>query len=165
VSDQPSDKGLEIFLDPEQPELPFPAHNVTFKVHDKLRYEKEALATASNQFHLSSITPNMIHATLGLTTEANEIADHLKAVLFYGKPLDKVNLIEEIGDLFWFSALLLQEINYLYDLDTDQSHKDITFADIMQKNLAKLKVRFPDKFTEFDALNRDLSSERNVLEK
>ena len=36
--------------------------------------------------------------------------------------------------------------------------------DILEKNINKLKVRFPDKFTEEAANNRDLEAERKTLE-
>ena len=34
----------------------------------------------------------------------------------------------------------------------------------MTRVINKLKARFPDKFTEDDAFNRDLTTERKVLE-
>ncbi len=34
----------------------------------------------------------------------------------------------------------------------------------LSNNLAKLKARYPDKFTTENALNRDLNKERNILE-
>jgi hypothetical protein len=34
----------------------------------------------------------------------------------------------------------------------------------MERNINKLKVRFPDKFSEHSALNRDLETERKTLE-
>ena len=33
-----------------------------------------------------------------------------------------------------------------------------------ETNIAKLRARYGDKFTEFDALNRDLDVERKILE-
>lgn len=41
---------------------------------------------------------------------------------------------------------------------------DINFEDVLETNINKLKVRYPDKFSEFNALNRDLQEERKVLE-
>ena len=37
-------------------------------------------------------------------------------------------------------------------------------SEIMSSNIAKLKARYPNKFTQEDALNRDLNVERNILE-
>lgn len=41
----------------------------------------------------------------------------------------------------------------------------LDFYGILTTNIEKLKVRYPEKFTEHNATNRDLSSERKVLEK
>lgn len=47
-----------------------------------------------------------IHAGLGLCSEAGEVADALKRLQAYGKPLDLVNLKEEAGDCLWYISLL-----------------------------------------------------------
>ena len=43
---------------------------------------------------------------------------------------------------------------------------NINFEECLDLNINKLKIRFPDKFTEENALNRDLVSERkaNLME-
>lgn len=41
---------------------------------------------------------------------------------------------------------------------------NFTFEEILETNINKLKKRFPNKFTEYHALNRDLEAEREVLE-
>jgi len=94
---------------------------------------------------------DLLHASMGLVTEAGEFQDALKKHVFYGKPLDKVNLKEEIGDLLWYCAIALEA------LDTD-------FQAVMQTNIDKLKARYPEKFTEEKAENRDLDKERKILE-
>lgn len=54
---------------------------------------------------------NLDHAALGICTESAEIADAYKRFLVYGKPLDQVNLIEEVGDNLWYCALLAHTIH------------------------------------------------------
>jgi NTP pyrophosphatase (non-canonical NTP hydrolase) len=93
----------------------------------------------------------LLHAFIGMTTEVGELFDAFKKHLFYGKPLDLVNISEEIGDLFWYVALALDYIG-------------LDFETVMAQNNAKLKARFPDKFTEEAATNRDLRKEREILE-
>ncbi len=34
----------------------------------------------------------------------------------------------------------------------------------MERNIAKLQARYPDKFTQEQALNRDTDNERKILE-
>lgn len=48
---------------------------------------------------------NYMHVMFGLRTETAEIEDALKKHRFYGKPLDVVNIKEEIGDLLWYIAV------------------------------------------------------------
>jgi len=94
---------------------------------------------------------NLLHAAMGISTESGELMDAFKRKIFYGKELDVVNVKEEIGDLMWYVAILLREL-------------DLDFEELLQINIDKLKARYPDKFTEEHALNRDLDTERKILE-
>lgn len=116
-----------------------------------MKYEEEALSTLSNEAHYNLINEHLLHGALGIVTEAAEIADAIKKAIFYGKPLDLINIQEEIGDCFWYLAVLARETG-------------APFEDIMAQNIAKLRARYPDKFTEEAALNRDLDAERLTLE-
>ena len=46
------------------------------------------------------------HAQVGMVTELGELFDAWKKVAIYGKVVDNVNAIEEIGDVFWYVNLL-----------------------------------------------------------
>ena len=101
----------------------------------------------------------LLHAFIGLETEVGEILDALKKHLFYGKALDLINHSEEIGDLFWYEAIATDSLAKLmfknpYELENS----------IKEKNIAKLKARFPDKFSNNFAQNRNLEIERSILE-
>lgn len=115
------------------------------------QYQEEAGATESRNLHSFTMYQPYYHAAFGLVTEAAEFADVMKKQLFYGKAPDLTNLDEEIGDILWYVAIYLNA-------------RGKTFEQIFDQNNAKLKTRFPDKFTEFNALNRDLDAERKVLE-
>lgn len=110
-------------------------------------YKKAAERTLIDKGH----DMNLLHAAMGISTEAGELMDAFKRKIFYGKELDVVNLKEEVGDIMWYIAILLREL-------------DLDFEELLQLNIDKLRARFPDKFTEFDALNRDLDKERQILE-
>lgn len=92
-----------------------------------------------------------LHVVLGLCSEVGEFADQLKKHIFYGKPLDVINLKEEIGDLDWYIALACDILK-------------TTLSEIQATNIAKLRQRYPEKFTDENALERDLSAERAILE-
>jgi len=103
---------------------------------------------SSNQYYEQ---PDLLHATLGVVTEAGELADQIKRHYFYGTELDIPNIEEEIGDTLFYLARLIDLL-------------DLTFEDIMQKNIDKLRARYPDKFSKTKAIVRDLKKERAVLE-
>lgn len=96
------------------------------------------------------ITPDLIHAVIGIFTEAGEM---LEAVLkvFEGQPLDKVNLEEELGDKDWYAAMIYRELGVLPE-------------EVWELVIAKLRKRYPDRFTAEAAINRDVDAERKILE-
>jgi NTP pyrophosphatase (non-canonical NTP hydrolase) len=100
----------------------------------------------------------LLHAFVGLATETGEILDALKKYVFYGKPLDLVNLAEEIGDLNWYEAIATDALAILLEQNPNDLEKTIK-----ETNIAKLKARYPDKFSETNAVIRDLSTERDIL--
>lgn len=93
----------------------------------------------------------LTHGAIGIATESGEILDIIKKHTYYGKPIDKVNLAEEVGDVLWYCALILRNLG-------------MTFEEAAQMNVNKLRKRFPEKFNETEAVNRDLSEEREQLE-
>jgi NTP pyrophosphatase (non-canonical NTP hydrolase) len=97
-------------------------------------------------------TIDLLHAAIGMVTESGEFMDMLKKHLFYGKPLDEVNLNEELGDQIWYIAIALNALGS-------------SFEEVMARNIEKLQARYPDKFTERSALVRNLGKEREILEK
>lgn len=50
-----------------------------------------------------------MHFSLGIISEAGELADCIKAHAIYDKPLDVANIKEECGDMLWF-------LNYMSEL-------------------------------------------------
>lgn len=112
------------------------------------KYQAEAARTCAN---IDGDILDDVHMILGFVTESAEVADVYKKYIAYKKELDLVNVKEELGDLLWYIANLCNM--HGWDL-----------RDIMQTNIDKLKARYPEKFTEENALNRDLNKERSILE-
>jgi len=80
------------------------------------------------------------------------ILDSMKKSLFYNKDFD-INLLKNrLKNLFEYVWHLVKYINW--DLE-----------DMGEINIEKLRTRYPEKFTTNDAVNRDLVSERKILEK
>ena len=124
---------------------------------DSKTFVSNAIKTESRNFddigkRMSEVrNQRLLHAGIGLATEAGEFLDALKKHVFYGKDLDTVNLSEEMGDIFWYCALIADELN-------------IDFSQVMDTNIAKLKARYGEKFSEEKAEHRDLKTERTILE-
>lgn len=94
---------------------------------------------------------DLLHGAMGLCTEAGELQDQLKRSFFYGKKLDMVNIQEELGDALWYIGMVCERLG-------------LSMEKIMEQNIEKLRVRFPEKFTAENALSRDLNQERASLE-
>lgn len=96
-------------------------------------------------------TQRLLHGAMGVVTESGELMDALKKHIYYGAELDKTNVKEEIGDLLWYVGILCDTLG-------------LTFEEVFETNIAKLKARYGDKFNETGALNRNLEKEREILE-
>jgi NTP pyrophosphatase (non-canonical NTP hydrolase) len=92
----------------------------------------------------------LMHAAMGIGSEAGEIQDQLKKHLIYGRDLDEQNLKEELGDLLWYVALALDELGS-------------SFEEVMQMNVAKLRVRYPEGFTKDKSVNRNKEAEASAM--
>lgn len=92
----------------------------------------------------------MLHAFMGITTEGSEGLEAL-AKHHSGEELDAVNISEELGDVFWYGALIADESNR-------------TFEEIFEKVLQKLEKRHGEKFNKQKVMDRNLEAERKILE-
>lgn len=91
------------------------------------------------------------HAIIGMNTEAGELIENMSATLFEGQEFDAVNFGEEVGDLMWYTAVGL-----------DATSQD--FDQCLATNKAKLEARYSEgKFTSEAAIERDLTTEREIL--
>ncbi len=155
------------------------------------------------------------HSGLGMITEIGELADSIKKHVIYEKQLDCENVVEEVGDTFWYVAVALNNLEIRINItsmpeyagemsrvDTLQhaalmaSYEignavnsiewyarsgdlsmltremsevtrrltqhlivlcwaaDVNVAECLTKNIAKLKARYPEKYSNEDALAR-----------
>lgn len=95
---------------------------------------------------------DLVHAIVGKATESGELVEAMmRALRDDGQRFDATNFIEEVGDGFWYDAIGLEAVSG-------------TFEDAAGRNNRKLRTRFPNKFTERDAIHRNTDAERSVLE-
>lgn len=85
---------------------------------------------------------DMMLRAVGISKEAGELLDAVNKFWSYGKPLNMENILEELGDIyFFFTAARLQ---YGFSLNA-----------IRQYNMNKLSKRYPSgKFNAEDAIAR-----------
>ena len=94
----------------------------------------------------------LVHAVMGIASEAAELISAVMDHISNGTPLDKVNLLEEAGDLDWYKVLLLKYAGY-------------TNEQCQERNMQKLEgIRYKSGFSEDAANNRDLETERKILQ-
>lgn len=102
---------------------------------------------------IKNIDVRVFHGILGIMTEAGELAEVInKSLKDVNVLVDDVNVHEEIHDISWYEAILHDAINK-------------SWRKGMENNTEKLRVRFPEKFTDELAANRNLEAERETLEK
>ena len=89
--------------------------------------------------------PRVFHSIVGIATEAVELLEALGDENF-----DRINFLEELGDLNWYEAIGIDAVSGDFD-------------EVLETNIAKLRKRYADKFSEEAANNRDLDAEREVL--
>lgn len=144
---------------PAEMELMFHAVEVATQWADRVKralfygadLDQRAVALPTS-LSLDSKHRDLIHGILGMFTEAGELMEHLHAVLRGETNVDIVNLVEELGDSYWYAAIL-HRITHTKP------------SEAMYVNIVKLTARYPERFTEYAALNRDLGNERAMLEK
>lgn len=86
-----------------------------------------------------------------LSNRAIEMLDLIKKTMFYGKPLDTSKVIKHLNEINNMCGIIISGFSS-------------TESAVLSTNLAKLSARYPEKFTDFDADNRDLKKERTILE-
>ncbi len=86
-----------------------------------------------------------------LIISVSDIVDITKKLLAYNKEIDRTNELEYIYNIYNG----LDMFQKLYDLDG---------AEIRTKNIEKLQKRYPDRYSDFHAVNRNTDEERKTLE-
>lgn len=101
-------------------------------------YQNEAMRIANG---MNKDYPLILNGLMGLNGEAGEAIDILKKHLFHGHELDVEHLAKELGDCAWYIAVSAKALGY--DLET-----------ILQMNVDKLRIRYPDGFDTEKSLHR-----------
>lgn len=82
-----------------------------------------------------------LHGAVGISGEAGELLDALKKVWVYNKPMDRKNVVEELGDLRFYMQHLMNVL-------------DITEQEVIEANVQKLQVRYAAGYSDAAAQAR-----------
>lgn len=99
-------------------------------------YQEQAARTQIDQpdFDIPRHEMMAVWNALGFAGKAGDVAELIKKGVFHRRRIDPVELEREIGDVLWYVSALCTNLG----LDLDE---------IMQANLQKLKVRYPDAYS------------------
>ena len=91
-------------------------------------YQIAAARTAN-----STLTPDdaLLDAAAGLAEEAGEVLALVRKQRFQGRPFDRGDMITELGDALWCLASVATSLG-------------VTLDDVADRNIAKLRARYPD---------------------
>jgi NTP pyrophosphatase (non-canonical NTP hydrolase) len=78
---------------------------------------------------MTSKNAHNLHMAVGIAGESGELLDAIKKVVIYNKPLDRENVVEELGDLEFYMEGLRQGLG-------------ITREEVLERNIAKLQKRY-----------------------
>jgi NTP pyrophosphatase (non-canonical NTP hydrolase) len=91
---------------------------------------------------LTGKTAHELHMAVGVSGEAGELLDAVKKSSIHGKPIDRDNVVEELGDLEFYMEGLRQSLN-------------ITREECIEHNMKKLSKRYESgKYSDAQAQAR-----------
>ena len=102
-------------------------------------YQRMAMRTAGEY---DTEYDQLRNAAYGLNGEAGEVIDLLKKHEFQGHDLPDEKLVDECGDVLWYCALLADALGF-------------TLEQVMNRNIDKLRKRYPNGFDKARSINRE----------
>lgn len=88
---------------------------------------------------------------ISMYKNSSVLLDLLKKKIYYNKPLSEDTFVEKT-------------IHLMHDVNDYCKYNSINISLVLDLNIAKLKARYGEKFSSDRAINRDLETERNILE-
>lgn len=101
-------------------------------------YQRLAMTTLNPSLDKKDV---LINGVMGLCGEAGEAIDIVKKHLAQGHVLDREALIKELGDVAWYLAETALAL-------------DVPLEEVCQRNIDKLRARYPEGFSAEKSVNR-----------
>ena len=102
-------------------------------------YQKLALTTLNPELSKKDV---LINGVMGLCGESGEAIDIVKKHLHQGHELDREKLIKELGDIAWYLAETAAAL-------------DVSLEEVLERNIEKLRSRYPEGFSAERSVNRE----------
>ena len=102
------------------------------------KYQQLALTTLNPALNKKDV---LINGVMGLCGESGEAIDIVKRHLAQGHELDREHLIKELGDVAWYLAETAFAL-------------DVSLEEVCQRNIDKLKARYPEGFSAERSIHR-----------
>lgn len=133
--------------------------------------QTQGIHTLRDYFNLAAITLsdkgehlNRGHSLIGMRTELGESLDAIKRHIFYGKPLNIVNLCEELGDTCWYTHIPAIEL-ITKGIDKVEPHKYSDLVMWMDRPIGEFVTHAVAEFVMGeDEDGEDLTSEDKAQE-
>jgi NTP pyrophosphatase (non-canonical NTP hydrolase) len=106
---------------------------ITLSPPDAVNVEEEAIYysafVAKITKEMGSPVLNLLHGAVGMSGEAGELLDSVKKTWAYNRPVDRVNIVEELGDLRFYMQMVMIQLK-------------ISEEEVIQGNVDKLAKRY-----------------------
>lgn len=102
-------------------------------------YQREASRTL-NRKPLADCAPEELRLKLavmglGLAGESGEVVEHIKKHVGHGHELSREAVRKELGDVLWYLSAVASMLG-------------LTLGEVAEANVAKLRARYPEGFSE-----------------
>ena len=112
-------------------------------------YNKDVHGTSTAPLDIEAfkdfaITPSqceLLHAAIGIAGEAGELLDAVRKHVFDGQPLDRDNVVEELGDIEFYMMTAMMNVGVL------RPH-------LQELNMSKLSKRYEGGYSDQQAQER-----------
>ena len=106
-------------------------------------YQEQAARTMIDRpgFEIPGHEMMVVWNALGLAGEAGEVAELVKKGIFHRHSIDRARIEKELGDVLWYASALCTTLG-------------LDMGEIMQANIEKLKVRYPNGYSSADSQQR-----------
>ncbi len=109
-------------------------------IDGKLTLYGEFVATLAKD--MNDPVLDRLHAAVGMAGEAGELLDAIKKNWAYGRTIDRANVLEELGDMFFYAQAMMILMNF-------------SFQDVLTANKDKLLERYSGMvYTDAAAIER-----------